>query len=406
MGHKKSAPPFAFLILLLPFGISAGYAGVTLAFMLGKAGLAAALITQITANATAPQMFKFLWAPVVDATWRPKAWYALGAVLTGGSILALSLVPAKASAAGWLILWMLISSIASTLISMSCEILMAYQVDDARKGEVSGWSQAGNLGGYGLGGGLGLYIAQHSGLSWAPGVSLALICVLSGLPLLMMDEPLESTHRARYLDSVKAMGRDVWVICSSRLGLQVLLLMLLPLGSGGAQQVFPAAAAEWRVGPDTVALVLGGLGGLASMAGAVPAGFICDRIDRRLAYCLFGVLVGLVAVVMALAPRTGTVFVVGNLAYSVGLGACYAAYSAAVLDAIGKGAAATKFNIMAAASNFPIWAMGQVDGQLHDRLGSGGMLFGEAGAAVAAALGFGLLVALMRPRAKPTAAAA
>jgi hypothetical protein len=91
-------------------------------------------------------------------------------------------------------------------------------------------------------------------------------------------------------------------------------------------------------------------------------------------------------------------FIVCTLAYALVLGACYAGYSAVVLEAIGKGAAATKFNLLSAASNVPIAAMTDMDGVFHDRYGSSAMLYGEAAAALLAIIGFALLARATQPR--------
>jgi hypothetical protein len=52
------------------------------------------------------------------------------------------------------------------MVSMSSELFMAHGIEDERKGAISGWSQAGNLGGAGVGGGLGLYLAQRVAAPW------------------------------------------------------------------------------------------------------------------------------------------------------------------------------------------------------------------------------------------------
>jgi len=59
-------------------------------------------------------------------------------------------------------------------------------------------------------------------------------------------------------------------------------------------------------------------------------------------------------------------------------GLTYAAFSAVVLEAIGLGAAATKYNVFASLSNMPIAYMTLVDGWAHTRWGATAMLEAEA----------------------------
>jgi len=396
---SRKTPSSLFLLLLTPFGVSAGYVSVTLAFMLAKAHMPTAAIAGIVAFSVWPQTWKVFWAPMVDTTLNAKSWYLIGVVLTALSILALSIAPATIKNAPVLIGLVIVSSLASTLVSMSSELFMAHGIEDERKGAVSGWSQAGNLGGGGLGGGAGLYVAQHVSAPWISGAVLAGLCLVCAVGLLFVDEPQQVARRRRYIETLKALFVDLLSVVRSRLGLLALVLMLLPIGSGGASGLWAAIAGEWHAGAETVELVNGVLGGLASLIGAVAAGFICDKIDRRWAYCLFGGALAAVAIAMALLPRSPMVFIVATLAYALVLGACYAAYSAVVLEAIGKGAAATKFNLMASVSNIPISIMIAADGQTHDRYGTNGMLFGEAGLAILAAIAFGVFVRATRGQA-------
>ncbi len=397
----RKTPAWVFLPLLLPFGISAGYASVTLSFMLKGAGMAPAMIAALVAFSVWPQTWKVFWAPLVDTTFGPRRWHVVGSLGTGLAILALSVVPASAKTAALLTVLIVVSSLASTLVSMSAEVFMAHDVEDERKGDVSGWSQAGNLGGAGLGGGLGLWLAQHAPQPWMGGAVLALMCCACSLALLLVHAAPRPRTRPRIVEGLRDVLADLWAVARSRAGLLVLVLMLLPIGSGGAQALWAAIAGDWRADGDTVALVNGVLSGLASLVGAVLAGWLCDRLDRRTAYCAFGLMLGAVAVAMAIGPRTREVFIAATLGYAFVLGACYAGYSAAVLEAIGKGAAATKFNLLASVSNIPIALMTTWDGQFHDRFGAGGMLFAEGGIALAAVAFFALFAEATRNRSQP-----
>jgi MFS transporter, PAT family, beta-lactamase induction signal transducer AmpG len=173
-------------------------------------------------------------------------------------------------------------------------------------------------------------------------------------------------------------GRDLWSVARSRIGFLALFLCFLPIGSGAASGLWSAVASDWHASADTVALVTGTLGGVASALGCILGGWICDRMSRQWAYAIYGVLQAACAAAMGLAPRTESSYVVFTLLYAVILGLTYAGFSAFVLEAMGKGAAATKYNVFASLSNTPIWYMTRIDGWAHARHGPAGMLYTEA----------------------------
>lgn len=393
-----------FLPLFAPFGISAGYVSVTLGYILGKAGLPIATIGALVALSVWPQTWKILWAPIVDTVGNPKLWYGLGAALTGLTILAMSMIHSVAGGIPLLSALIVLSSVASTMVSMSTEIFMAHFVPQEMQGRASGWGQAGNLGGQGVGGGIGLLLAEHIAMPWVSGLALALICIACWAAVTMLPPAPRGHRQARYLDSLKTVVRDVWSVARSRLGYLALIIMLLPIASGGAQGLWSAVAKEWGAGANLVAAVNGIGGGLIMAVGCLLGGYVCDKMDNKMAYALFGIGAGIVAVLMGWAPRSPTTFAVGTLAYALAIGMGYAAYNAIVLEAIGKGSAATKFNLLAAMANVPIAAMTEFDGWLHDKGGTMAMLYGELALPAVAIAAFALFVIATRPRKKVAAA--
>jgi len=383
-----------FLALIFPFGVSTGYVTVTLAYLLAQRGMSVAAVGAVIALNTLPQTWKVLWAPLVDTTLSLKRWYLIGAVVTGLAILAMSLIPTPASAMALLGALVVLSSIASSLCSMTTETFMA-NLGDHRQGRAAGWYQAGYFAGTGVGGGLALYLAQTVQAQWVSGAVTAAVCLACALPLQLVDEPMRAgkpTLRETFGDLI----RDVWSVVSKRRGILVIFLMLLPIGSG--QMLWNSTAPEWKVSAEFVALTGGVISGVISGVAALAAGYVCDMMDRRLAYCLFGALVAPLLLLTAFLPRTPQVWVVASLAYQAIIAASYSAYSAVVLEVIGKGAAATKFNLMASVANVPITIMPLIDGLLHDRHGTNAMFYGEAALSVAAALLFGLVILVWRPR--------
>ena len=262
----------------------------------------------------------------------------------------------------------IVSSVTSTLSAMSTEIYMANTVPPELRGRASGWSQAGNLGGAGLGGGSDCSSPSTSALVGVRGGPRRRVLRLLGGDAL----PAAASNK----------NSDVELRCSElqgsrhrRLGGGAIAARLSGACHHGAADrlrrrtvVGDCNGMErgWRL----VALVNGVAGGVASMVGAMLAGVICDRMDVKRAYCLFGILVGLSAVAMIFAPRTPTVFAVGVLGYQLMVGMAYTGYAAIVLEAIGKKSAATNWNLMAALSNAPIAVMSMFDGWTHDRFGT------------------------------------
>lgn len=197
-----------------------------------------------------------------------------------------------------------------------------------------------------------------------------------------------------YLDELKGVVRDVWDVARSRLGYLALILMVLPIASGAAP--WSAIAGEWGAGADLVALVNGVAGGLASAAGALVGGFVCDRMSPGRAYCAFGLTAGAIAVAMAWWARSPAAFIVFTLGYSTVIGCGYAAYSAIVLQAIGQRSAATNFNLMSAISNVPLALMTSFDGWVHDRFGTDAMLYCELALPAGTIAAFALFVMATR----------
>ena len=383
-GSARAGHGIAFLVLYLPFGIGTGYVTVTLSWLLCPAGATVEAIAVLASMSLLPNTWKVLWSPLVDTLWTAKGWFVAGAAATAACLAATAVLPLEVSllpAFGWLVL---AGSVAASVTAIAIDRMMAFDTPEELKGQAGGWSQAGNLGGSGLGGGAGLWLAQHTGHPWIAGAVLAAVCVASAAPLLWLSEPGRVAHGRSYLGVLKETGRDVLSLVQRRIGLLACFIMLLPIGTGGLQQLWAAIAKDWHAGADDVALVSGLLSGLVSIPGCIAGGWFADRIDRKRAYLIYGLISAASAVAMALGPRTPGAFLVFVCLYNFIVGFCYGGYSAVTLEAIGKGAAATKFNLVASLSNVPILAITLVDGWAETRFGATGMLWTEAGIGVAA----------------------
>lgn len=393
---RRFTHPAVFLFLFLPFGAIPGYVTVTLAYLLAQAGMSIEAVAGLTALAVLPHTWKVLWAPVVDTTLSARRWYVIAATSSAACLVAMATIPLHTGPSAMLSGLVLAASVAGTFIGMATERLMAHTVADDRKGRASGWAQAGNVAGTGIGGGVALWLAAHYAV-WSAGAVLAAASILCCGALLFVAKPRAEEQVGFARHNIAELGRDVWSVARSRAGWLTLLLLALPVGSGGAPQLVAAIAGDWKADADTVALARGILGGVLALAGSLLGGYLSDWIERRTAFIIYGMGLAACAATMALAPHTPGNFSLFVCAYSFINGFVFAGFSALVLETIGAGAAATKFNLMASLANLPAFYMTKLDGWVHHRWGSDAILFTDAALGVIGAAVF-LMVAAVSAR--------
>ena len=394
---ERATHPALFLLLYLPFGAVSGYLVATLERFYMDAGVSLAAFGLLISLALSPHIFKVAWAPLVDTTLGLRRWYGLASAVIAAGIAATGFLTPGPAAMPMLTVLAVGASLAATFSGMACESLMAHTTLPHRRGAAGGWSQAGSVGGAGLGGGAGLWLMSQLHSLALTGCIIGGVCAFCSLAIVFAPSVIRPVRAVSYLKTLQLVVKDCWSVGWTRAGLLTLLIFLLPLGSGGAANLFSGMSKDWHVSIDTLSKftwVVGVSTGLMALVG----GFICDRMDRKTAYCLFGVLEGVLALGMALAPRTPEWFIVFAFAYSASIGLAYAAYAAVTLETIGAGAAATKWNLFASVSNIPVTIMPTVDGWAATRFGPGGMLQFEFWLALGAAALFATVSLATRRR--------
>lgn len=378
--EPRGPHPFTYLLLIIPFGAVSGFTTVALAFLATRQGLTEADGADIVAFSMAPQVVKFLWAPIADMTLDRKRWYAISLFGSIAALLALSAIRLDPTTIGLVKGIALFGSIATSFLGMSVEGMIAALTPEDQRGRVGGWLQAGNLGGSGIGGGMGLWLMTRLAAPWLAGVVISLCFLVFSSALFWIPHVPADTHGDGVRAAIRDLLRSLWSLANSRAGLFAALLCFVPISTGAASGVLAQAsvAARWGAGEDEVALVNGLLAGFIMAFGSFVGGQACARMKPRTVYALVGAGMGLVALGMAFAPMTRTVFIVGGMSYAFGTGMAYASWTGFVLQTIGRGAAATKYNLYASLSNTPITYMGLILGHTVATLGPSGMLIAEA----------------------------
>lgn len=374
MSEKRVPAAPLFALLILPFGAVTGYCGVTLPRLFELRGETTTAIAAFGALSMQPHSFKFVIEPTLDARWRKRSWYLVSIALAALVLPIAVMVNAKGSGLtlggkqiGNLTLLASILFLANAAIATSSgamHALMATTVPKEKKGAAGGWAMAGNLGGYGVGGAIGLFVTQKLPPAMAA-ISMGALIVLAALPALIIQEPEPPSHPI--WQTVKNVFRDAWKTIKSRDGWTSLVICLSPVGAGGAIGLFSAIATPYHATDTQVALVNGVFGGMVSAIGCVAGGWVADRMNRRMAYVLAGIGCAVVAAAMSFFPLTASVYTYGCLSYQFVNGIAYAAWAAFVLDLMGDDAAvATKHALFAAAANQATAYMSVLDGLASD----------------------------------------
>ena len=241
------------------------------------------------------------------------------------------------------------------------------------------------------------------------GGALALLMIAPSLVALTFKEAERVKHTLNELFG--HMIRDVWRVAKSRPGWTGILFCISPVGSAALLNYFAALAPDYHASPGMVAFINGPINGLVSAGGALAGGFLCDRINRRLMYLISGGLTAVCGIIMAFAPLTPNTYAVGVTFYLLISGLCYAAFSAVVLEAIGKAgpAASTQYTLFTSAGNFAIMYVGWIDTRFHHNYGPRGLLGVDAGANVLGIILLSVMIALIYRKkavAPPASAAA
>ena len=255
MRDRDSTRPFVFFFLVLPYGISSGFVSITLPFVLTRVGFSVALAASIVAIGVSANLWRFLWGPVADLTLTARRWYLLGLGTSAATLLLLAFLSLHQNAVAILMAVVFVSQVAGTLIVLPVGGLMAHTVAEGAKGRAAGWYQAGNLGGNGIGGGVGVWLASHfskeiagGGLAIAMFASAAAIYFVSDVRVVANETLGERT---------RILWRDILSMVRAAIPLFTIVLVCSPIGASAMNNLWSAVAPDWSATADQVALVSG-----------------------------------------------------------------------------------------------------------------------------------------------------
>jgi len=358
-----------FTLLYAAEGAPIGFIWWALPTMMRASGVPIEQITGLTALVLLPWVFKFLWAPAVDALrapwWGFRAWIITAQVVMGLTLLPLLWLDPVAELSAWRML-LVLHAVSAATQDVAIDALAINSVPPAHRGLLNGAMQAGMLGGRSLFGGGALLVAAWLGWDWIVILLVAWIWLTLAV-VLLVEAPLAVTPPRAAGDVRRALGdalrqRTTWM------GIAFALTSAAAFEATG--QLAGPFLVDRGIAPPTIGLFFGIVVVAAMLSGGLLGGVLSDRWGRRRSVGAF--LMGFVAVIVMLAAwdtagGASPAVLLGLLAgmyFFVGLftAASYALY----MDLTDPRIGGTQFSTFMAATNgceaWSTWTGGRIAG--------------------------------------------
>ena len=387
----KHPPPWLFGISGIPYGVVGSFAGSVMPYLTRRAGIDVDAIGWYGGLLLVPPMLQFLYAPIVDVGPSRRIWLIIVSLL-GAASLVIACTMKLPEHTTLFLAFAVGAQLVSGLVGSCNGGLLAVTMPDEMRGRAAAWLNIGNLSGGGLSATIAIWMTGHEVEPLYIGLVLAAMMVVPSLAILYVVEPPRTN-----IESVrKVFGqtyKDIRAVLFSKTGITGILLCLSPVGTAALSNYFTGIADDYGASPDLVASTSGLAAVGLTAAGAWIGGLLCDRFNRRLMYLTSGLLTALCGLAMMLSPRVPATYAWGVMLYALITGFCYSAFTATVLETIGRGgkAASAQYALFVAAGNAAIAYVGVVDTRFHQQHGVEGVVGSDAGLNVLGVIVLGIV---------------
>lgn len=361
-----------FTLLYASEGAPIGFIWWALPTLLRSADVSVADITSLTALLVLPWVFKFTWAPLVDALrgprWGYRAWIMSAQLTMAATLAPLLWLDPVADFATWRLL-LLAHAIAAATQDIAIDALVIGSVPPHERGRLNGAMQAGMLLGRSAFGGGVLLVGATWGLTDIIATLIAWIAVpLMLVPRLKEPAPTHTEHDSPSVPTTSMGGalREALRLRSTWLGLGFALTGAA--GFEAAGQLAGPFLVDRGVNTDTIGVFFGVYVVSATLAGGLLGGWVSDRSSRTriLLWCTAAVVVTVAAVgLLDLLARPGaTILIAALVAMYLAVGLFTVTSYAWFMDLTHPRLGATQFTTFMAATNacesWSAWAAGQL----------------------------------------------
>ncbi len=363
--HKLALLGSLYLAQGLPFGFFTN----ALPALMRSRGLELSQIS-LTYLLALPWALKFLWAPYVDR-WgsarfgRRRSWILPLQVLSAAIALGLAFVD-PARGLGALMIALFLSNLTAATQDIATDGLAVDMLSPEERGHGNGVQVAAYRVGMIIGGGLLLVVFDHSG--WRTTfAAMAGLLLLSTVPVVL--------HRERpALPAPPGAPGASWlsVLRRPKMGAWLLVLFLYKGGEALGYGMVKPLLIDRGLSLSEVGWIIGTVGFLAGLAGAVLGGFTVARFGRGRALAIAGVLqlVGIAAYLLPALDIGGKGAIVAVSAVEhLTSGIATVTLFTVMMDVCGEAAAATEYTVQASVVVIATGVAATLSGFLAKRIG-------------------------------------
>lgn len=280
----------------------------------------------------------------------------------------------------------------------SCGGMMGAMRSETARRAAGSFYQAGSMGLGALSASVLLWMSSRTSHDMLGLAAAAMIALPS---LAALAAPKQATIET---GSFVATMRHVWVECKATFfhwgALPYVACMTFPMASGSAVGLLTGVAKQYGVDGDHVAWINGLLGGLLMAVGSSLMALVRVRMRASVLYMVVGLINCIPLCVLWLGPLRPQTYYVGVLGYLFTVGACYAMFTAVVLEFLGDSgkSGSGRYSIINSLGNVPVLYVALVDGWGGQRWGGRGLAGAEA---VVGGIGATVLLVLLLTVARP-----
>jgi PAT family beta-lactamase induction signal transducer AmpG len=350
--------------------LSNGVIGGALAYLLRTQGVNPAREGTIVALLNLPPTIYFLWSPITDFWIRRRSWLLIAAAAAAATMLAAFRQSSLASSRA--VELMFLSACFGQLIVAGCGGMMGTLQSEANRRRAGSFYQGGSLAFGALAVFVLVSLAARLGLNALGWIAAAMIALPAFAALAEPEERRAESHGAS--QTLARIWREFKATFLRWEAIPYTLTITFPMGSGALIGLLPGLAADYRMSGQQVAWI-NGLGGALLMAGgALSASLISTRVRAPVAYLLVCLTNAASTAVLWLGPQRQTIYIVGVVLYLFTVGACYALFTAVVLEFLGVSgkSGSSRYAIINSLGNLPLAYMAYLDGRAYAHWGPRG----------------------------------